>query len=46
MGPNLWRLRRAALASLDTYLAQKKIKSKQMLKGDVALNVRRALDGL
>ncbi|KAA6386040.1 MAG: hypothetical protein EZS28_018432 [Streblomastix strix] len=46
MSPNLQRLRRAAPASLDTYLAQKKIKSKQTLKSDVALNVRRAHNGL
>ncbi|KAA6358094.1 MAG: hypothetical protein EZS28_046379, partial [Streblomastix strix] len=46
MDPNLRRQKSAAFASLDTYLAQKKIKSKQMLKGDVVLNVRRAVDGL
>jgi hypothetical protein len=46
MGFNLWRTRRDALASLDVYLKSKLKKASSLLKGNVVLNVRRALDAM
>ncbi|KAA6400283.1 MAG: hypothetical protein EZS28_004192 [Streblomastix strix] len=46
MGPNLWRTRRAALSNLDVYLKSKNKKASSLLRGNVVLNVRRALDGM
>ncbi|KAA6395276.1 MAG: hypothetical protein EZS28_009195, partial [Streblomastix strix] len=46
MGPNLWRTRRAALSNLDVYLKSKNKNASSLLKGNVVLNVRRALDGM
>lgn len=44
MGLNLLRTRRVALVSLNIYLKSKRNNASSLLKDDVVLNVRRALD--